>query len=73
VVARDVEIDEKGKLLRLLDPSILNGSQTQGVIRDFLADQADDPGHAVHIKFEIIVTQDDALRLPLQNVLLNRV
>src|SRR5262249_40821978 len=40
IVARDSEIDEKQKLLKLNNPSIINGSQTQGVVRDFLLARA---------------------------------
>jgi AIPR protein len=62
IVARDSEIDEKQKLLKLSNPSIINGSQTQGVVRDFLLARASDSAAAdIHIKFELIVTVDDEL------------
>jgi AIPR protein len=61
VVARDSEIDEKQKLLKLNDPSIINGSQTQGVIKDFLAHASDLTIADIHIKFELIVTADNDL------------
>jgi len=62
IVARDSEIDEKQKLLKLNNPSIINGSQTQGVVRDFLLARASDSVVAdIHIKFELIVTVDDDL------------
>ena len=63
VVARDVEIDEKSKRATLHGASIINGSQTQGVVADFKREcethKTDLP--AIHIKFEIIVTDDDGL------------
>ena len=59
IVARESHIDEKDKTLRLLSPSIINGSQTQGVIKDFLAGVQAVP--EIHVKFELIITQDDDL------------
>ena len=59
IVARSSEIDEKNKSLSLTSASIINGSQTQGVIKDFLAKQ--DEADPVHLKFELIVTADDEL------------
>ena len=35
IVARRHEVDEQKKTLSLANPSIINGSQTQGVLRDF--------------------------------------
>src|SRR5208337_3103341 len=35
IVARGYDVDEQKKTLRLTDASIINGSQTQGVLRDF--------------------------------------
>jgi hypothetical protein len=60
IVARDVEIDDKAKTVKLSKPSIINGSQTQGVIRDYLKEypQLDCD---IHVKFELIITTDDGL------------
>ena len=44
-------------MLALTSASIINGSQTQGVIKDFLEKAAEPP--LVHVKFELIVTTDD--------------
>jgi hypothetical protein len=63
IVAREVEAIEKDRLLRLISPSIINGSQTQGVLRDFLAKRKLS-GNAlpiIHVKFELVVTDDEAL------------
>ena len=63
VVAHSHEIDEQRKVLRLKRPSIINGSQTQGVLRDFFdvlrENQLDAP--PIHIKYELIITTDDDL------------
>jgi hypothetical protein len=57
IVAKEMEIDEKNKVIKLSNPSIINGSQTQGVIKDcYSLDLAD-----IHIKCEIILTEDDDL------------
>jgi predicted ester cyclase len=63
LVARAYEIDEKQKVLRLLKPSIINGSQTQGVLKDFYADMAQQDVElpTIHVTFELIVTEDDDL------------
>lgn len=69
IVARDCEVDEKEKHLKLKNPSIINGSQTQGVINDFFEELKQvpssffdkDQAFAFHIKFEVIVTDDDDL------------
>jgi len=60
LVAKSVEIDEKEKNLKLFNPSIINGAQTQGVIIDLANDELL-PDYDVHVKFEIIVTEDDDL------------
>ena len=63
VVARDYEIDEKSKVMRLKDPSIINGAQTQGVLRD--AEQgyrnSGEPFPEIYVTFEVIVTPDESL------------
>lgn len=61
LVARDYEIDEKKKILRLLQPSIINGAQTQGVLKDFYENVSNEEVSPIHITFELIVTDDDAL------------
>jgi AIPR protein len=63
IVAHSVEVDDKARCVKLVNPSIINGSQTQGVVRDFQQERKraglDLP--PIHVKFEIVVTQDDAL------------
>lgn len=62
IVARAHEVDEQKKLLYLSRASIINGSQTQGVLKDFFQ-QTDlvllvEP---IHVKYELIVTDDEEL------------
>jgi hypothetical protein len=63
IVARGHGIDEQKKVLLLKSPSIINGSRTQGVLRDFFARSADDGVERppMHIKYEILVTDDDLI------------
>lgn len=63
IVARAHEVDEQKKVLYLTKASIINGSQTQGVLKDFFeaknAQELDAP--ALHVKYEVIVTDDEDL------------
>ena len=59
IVAAKSEIDESKRSIKLTAPSIINGSQTQGVVRDF--QEAGGNLKDIHIKFELIVTTDDDL------------
>ncbi len=63
IVARSHEVDEQKKLLHLTQPSIINGSQTQGVLKDFFAalKAKGEPAPPVHVKYELIVTDDEDL------------
>lgn len=58
IVARGAETDEGKKLLYLDRPSIINGSQTQGELKRFMQQK---PEFVPHVKFEIIVTEDQDL------------
>ncbi|MCK4825646.1 AIPR family protein, partial [bacterium] len=60
IVARNCEIDEKNKQLVLSRASIVNGAQTQGIIRDFIKSRNGD-FLPIHVKFELIVTDDEEL------------
>ena len=59
IVARESETDEQKKKLFVKQSSIINGSQTQGVLRDFYEANPDAPD--ISVKFELIVTADDNL------------
>lgn len=58
IIARKAEIDENSKVVTLTSPSIINGAQTQGVLKD-LDKQGLLP--VAHVKVEIIITTDDDL------------
>ena len=47
IVAHGHTVDEQKKLLYLNNPSILNGSQTQGVLRDFFKRISEDESLAI--------------------------
>jgi hypothetical protein len=63
IVARGHEVDEQRKVLALHRASIINGSQTQGVLKDFfekaMSEKADIP--SIHVKYELVVTDDEDL------------
>ncbi len=62
IVAESFDINEKKRQLTLNEASIINGAQTQGIIKDYfegLKDQSDFPD--AHITFELIITTDENL------------
>ena len=63
IVARGHEADEQKKVLFLKRPSIINGSQTQGVLVDYF-NKASEEGYVppdIHVRYELIVTDDEDL------------
>lgn len=58
IVTSSAEIDDKNRVLVLRNPSIINGSQTQGELRRFYDRYDGNPDVEPTIKFEIIVTED---------------
>jgi hypothetical protein len=63
LVARAYEVEESKKILRLRKPSIINGAQTQGVIRDYFRDyeKSGEAPPTIHVTFELLVTDDEDL------------
>lgn len=69
IVASESAYDETTKELRLTGASIINGAQTQGVIKEYLAERkamaehggAEDLPPLPSIHFQLIVTQDEGL------------
>ena len=61
IVARDYSVDEKSKVVKLDKPSIINGSQTQGTIKEFVDGRKDDDLKDIHVTFELIITSDESL------------
>ncbi len=60
LIAKDVAVEDKNRRVRLHDPSIINGTQTRGVLRDFFKAHPED-GAFPSINFEIIICDDDRL------------
>lgn len=60
VVASGADVDDKGRVARLTRASIINGSQTQGVLKEWLEENAE-PLHVPSVSFELIVTDDEDL------------
>src|SRR5262249_47479643 len=58
IVARRAETYDGKKVLHLDKPSIINGSQTQGELNRYVEQE---PEFVPHVKFEIIVTEDQDL------------
>ena len=63
IVARGCEADDSKKVLKLVGPSIINGAQTQGVLRDAFDElqTSGEPLPNIHLTFELIVTDDESL------------
>ncbi len=63
IVTYSIAIDEASKTAQLVTPSIINGSQSQGVIRDVFKEckaTGVDPNEA-YVRYDIIVTGDEGL------------
>lgn len=62
IVAHDVKVDDNSKppKVALYSASIINGAQTQGILRDYFAGQKDDTDYP-SVNFELIVTDDEEL------------
>lgn len=63
MVARDCEVDESRKVMKLLRPSIINGSQTQGCLKDFYEECEKDgiEPESIFISFQLLITDDEDL------------
>lgn len=63
IVASTCEVDDNRKTAILTNPSIINGAQTQGIIRKYLDEckKKDVAPYEAYITFELIVTDDQAL------------
>jgi hypothetical protein len=63
MVAHDIRVDEESKTASLKMASIINGAQSQGIIRDVFEEckiSGIDPNEA-YIRYDIIVTEDEGL------------
>lgn len=63
IVAHEVTVDEAAKTAHLEMPSIINGSQSQGVIGDFFEEcqQAGVDPNEAYVRYDIVVTDDEGL------------
>lgn len=61
IVARDIEVDDKTKTATLIEPSIINGSQTRGELANYLDTVPSADRFPVSCKFELVITDDDEL------------
>ena len=60
IVARAAEADDKAKTLTMTRPSIINGAQTQGVLKDVF-DEMGNEFPDVFVTFEVIITENEPL------------
>lgn len=63
IVTRDITIDDQNRVAYLTNPSLINGAQTQGVLKEYYEDalRRDRPFFEVHLHVEIVVTNNDDL------------
>lgn len=62
IVAREVDIQDGRRLARLKGASVVNGSQTQGELKNYIENlDGDEDLPPVHVRFEIIETTNDDL------------
>jgi hypothetical protein len=60
LIAHEAVIDDKDRKVKLHSPSIINGTQTRGVLHDYFEAHPDDPAYP-SINFEIVVCKDTRL------------
>jgi hypothetical protein len=61
ITSADIEVDDSGKTVTMLEPSIINGAQSQGEIRAFfddLADEEEPTDNPFYVRATIIVDTD---------------
>lgn len=61
IVARDIDVDDKGRVAKLKLPSIINGSQTRGELQHYLSEFPKSKQASISCKFELVVMDDDDL------------
>jgi hypothetical protein len=66
ITAHDAEVNDKEKTISLVNPSIINGAQSQGEIRRWFSELVQDPNNQLpeeppfHVRAQIIVEPDEA-------------
>ena len=63
IVCQSLEVNEKNKTITVVNPNIINGSQTQGMLKQFFSTENDvlNDDFSAHVKCEFIVTKNDDL------------
>jgi hypothetical protein len=61
VVAKRATVDDGKKIIHLEQPSIINGSQTQGELKRYFESANGNPEYVPSIRYEIIVTENSDL------------
>lgn len=65
ILARKVEVDDAKRIARLKGASIINGAQTQGVLKEYFgggsSGEVSDPNRYPSVSFELIITDDEDL------------
>jgi hypothetical protein len=60
IICKSASVDDKNRVVHLVEPSIINGSQTRGVLKSYFEENVDDVEYpSVH--FELIVCDDEQL------------
>lgn len=61
IICKSASVDDKKRRVVLDQPSIINGSQTRGVLKDYFEEAGDDDTDYPSVHFELIVCDDEAL------------
>jgi hypothetical protein len=58
IIAKKCEIDDKRMMVKLTEPNIINGAQTQGTIGDYLESGGDEN---TYVQIEVLIFEDEEL------------
>lgn len=61
VIATDAQVDDKDRVVRLTGSSIINGSQTRGVLKAYFTEDNPDDKEFPWVNFEVITCEDPVL------------
>jgi len=61
IICKSAAVDDKKRKVVLTDPSIINGSQTRGVLKEYFDEGGEDDTDYPSVHFELIVCDDSAL------------
>lgn len=60
IIAKDAHVDDKKRVVELVGASIINGSQTRGVLKSYFEENPDDTDYPP-VHFELIICDDESL------------